>query len=243
MEFQRIMRITAIFFITFFSGLVFLTDNEVSIDQSGATFNLDVEQLGSGNLIGGAQAVSGTMTALDLDGDTMTLDINQIGDSNTFKGDIAADSLIGFFEFDGNSNIFDVQIDPTDTFGADSSNLQVNITGSNNDLSLDQALSSMASSLDLDWTIQGDTNTIDVDIDIDGATNYLNIDGDDNSLNYNGDGFAGGYFSLTHDGNNRGFNVTQSSTTDNDWLTITSNGNNGSFCIIQNDSGTSTSCP
>ena len=59
------MRITAIFFITFFSGLVFLTDNEVSIDQSGATFNLDVEQLGSGNLIGGAQAVSGTMTALD----------------------------------------------------------------------------------------------------------------------------------------------------------------------------------
>ena len=79
------MRIIAIIFLTFFSSLSFHADNEVSIDQSGAPFNLDVEQLGSGNLIGGSDAVAGTMTALDLDGDTMTLDINQIGNSNSMR--------------------------------------------------------------------------------------------------------------------------------------------------------------
>lgn len=236
-------KITIIFYFAFFSGFIFIADNEVSIDQSGATFNLDVEQLGSGNLIGGTDAVAGTMTALDLDGATMTLDINQIGSSNQFKGDITADSFTGFFEFDGDTNIFDIKVDETNTFGADSSNLQVNVTGNQNDMSLDQALSAMASSLDLDWTIQGDQNTIDADIDIDSATNYMNVDGDENSVNYNGDGFAGGYFHLTHDGNNRAFNITQASTQDNDWLKITSDGNSGSFCIIQNDQGLSTSCP
>ena len=57
-------------------------DNEIYIDQSGATFNLDAEQLGSGNIIGGADAIAGTMTALDLDGATQTIDINQIGSNN-----------------------------------------------------------------------------------------------------------------------------------------------------------------
>ena len=49
-----------------------LADNEIYIDQSGATANLDIEQQGSSNLIGGSNAVAGTMTALDLDGSTMT---------------------------------------------------------------------------------------------------------------------------------------------------------------------------
>lgn len=226
-----------------FSSILLSVDNEVSIDQSGATFNLDVEQLGSGNLIGGQSAAAGSMTALDLDGATMTLDINQIGDSNKFRGDITSDTFIGFFEFDGDSNVFDIQVDPTNTYGADSSNLQIDVTGSQNDMSLDQAVSSIASSLDLDWTIQGDLNTIDVDIDIDSATNFLDIDGDDNTVDYDGDGYAGGYFKLIHDGNQRTFDITQASTTDNDWLSITSNGNSGTLCVIQNDSGTSTSCP
>ena len=64
------------------SALTFGADNEIYVDQSGATANIDLEQLGSGNIIGGTNAVAGTMTPLDLDGSSMTLDINQIGDSN-----------------------------------------------------------------------------------------------------------------------------------------------------------------
>ena len=66
-------------------------DNEIYVEQSGATLNLDLEQVGSSNIIGGLNSVSGTMTPLDLDGATMTLDINQIGDSNKFLGDILGD--------------------------------------------------------------------------------------------------------------------------------------------------------
>ena len=64
--------------------MVSYADNEIYIDQSGATANLDIEQQGSSNIIGGLNSVAGTMTALDLDGASMTLDINQIGTSNKF---------------------------------------------------------------------------------------------------------------------------------------------------------------
>ena len=47
---------------------------------------------------------------------------------------------------------------------------------------------------------------------------------------------------LDHTGGNRTFDITQSSTLDNDWLKTISSGNNGTVCVIQNDAGTSTSC-
>ena len=156
-------------------------DNEVYIDQVGATFNLDIEQLGSSNIIGGADAVSGTMTALDLDGTTMTLDINQIGDTNKFLGDITADTFTGFFEFDGDGNTFNIQVDPTNTYGADSGNFNVDVTGGSNTFTLDVATNDLASTLDLDWIIQGDSNVFDFDIDYDLATNYVDVDGDSNT--------------------------------------------------------------
>ena len=240
---MKVKKITLLYLIVLtMSVQIFVADNEISIDQAGATLNLDVEQLGSGNLIGGETATAGSMTALDLDGTTMTIDINQIGDANLFRGDITSDTFTGFFEFDGNQNEFDIQVDPTNTYGADTSNLNIDVTGNSNDMSLDQATSAMASTLDLDWIIQGDSNTIDVDIDVDLATNYMDIDGDSNTIDYDGDGYQGGYFYLDHTGNSRTINVTQASTLDNDWLRIISNGSSGTFCIIQNDQGTSTSC-
>ena len=105
-----------------FLGFMVKADNEIYINQVGATLNLDVEQLGGSNLIGGLDAASGQMTALELAGSSMTLDINQLGDSNKFIGDIVLDSLVGFFEFDGDSNIFEIQVDPTDTYSADGGN-------------------------------------------------------------------------------------------------------------------------
>ena len=100
-------------------------DNEIYVDQSGATANIDLEQLGSGNIMGGLNSVAGTLTALDLDGLNLTLDINQIGDSNKFLGDILGDDITGFFEFDGDSNLFTIQADPTNTYGIDNSNFDI----------------------------------------------------------------------------------------------------------------------
>ena len=237
------MRIIFLIFLSLFSVNIFTADNEVSIDQAGATANLDIEQMGSGNLIGGATAVSGTMTPLDLDGTTMTLDINQLGNSNIFKGDIYADNYTGFFEFTGDSNTFSMQTDPDNTYGADSSNVNIQVSGGSNVFTYTQATTAQASALDLDWTINGSNNSITSAIDQDLATNYMNIDGSDNTVTFDGDGYQGAYFHLTHTGGSRTINVTQQSTLDNDWLKITSNGSNGTFCINQNDQGTTTSCP
>ena len=224
------------------SALTFGADNEIYVDQSGATANIDLEQLGSGNIIGGTNAVAGTMTPLDLDGSSMTLDINQIGDSNKFLGDILADSLTGFFEFDGDSNTFNIQVDPSNTYGADSSNLNVDVTGTSNTFTLDLATVAMASTTDLDWIIQGDSNTLDFDIDYDSGTSFVDIDGDSNNVTFDGDGYAGGYFYLDQTGSSRTFNIDQQSTLDNDWLKILSTGSNGTVCVVQSDGGTSTSC-
>ena len=39
------------------SALAFGADNEIFVEQAGATANIDLEQLGSGNIIGGATAI------------------------------------------------------------------------------------------------------------------------------------------------------------------------------------------
>jgi hypothetical protein len=227
------------------SAPLFAADNEIFVDQSSGSSNsnMDLEQLGSGNIIGGIDAEAGAMTALDLDGTAMTLDINQIGDSNKFLGDITADSYTGFFEFDGNSNTFNMNTDKTNTFGADSSNVNVDVTGNSNTFTLNQATTALAATLDLDWVINGSSNSITAAIDVDGATNYMDIDGSDNTVTYDGDGYAGGYFWLDHTGSDRTFNIQQKSTQDNDWLKIISVGSTtSSVCVIQNDQGTSTGC-
>mgnify|MGYP001200422697 FL=1 len=217
-------------------------DNEIYIDQSGNNANIDLEQLGSSNIIGGTDAVAGTMTPLDLDGLNLTLDINQIGSSNQFLGDILGDNITGFFEFDGDSNIFDIQVDPTDTYGADSGDYNVDVTGSSNEFTLDVATNALASTLDLDWIINGDSNTLDFGIDYDLGTSYVDIDGDSNSVTFDGSGYQSGYFYLDQTGNGRTYNITQSSTLASDWLKIISTGDNGTVCVVQNDGGTSTGC-
>ena len=222
--------------------LLYGADNEIYVDQSGATANIDLEQLGNSNIIGGLNSVAGTLTALDLDGLNLTLDINQIGDSNKFLGDILGDNITGFFEFDGDNNNFTIQGDPTNTYGIDSSDFNVDVTGSSNNFTLDVGTSALAGTLDLDWIINGDSNTFDFDINYDGATNYVDVDGDSNTVNFTGSGYADGYFYLDHTGDSRTFNIIQSSTLVSDWLQINSNGNNGTVCIVQNDGGTATSC-
>jgi hypothetical protein len=226
---------------------LYAADNEIYVDQSGTGANIDLEQLGISNIIGGLNSSAGSLTAFDLDGTSMTLDINMIGATNKFLGDITADSFTGFYEFTGGTNVFTIQVDPTNTYGADSSNQNVQVTGSGNTFTLNQGTTALAATLDLDWIIQGSNNTITSNINIDGATNYVDIDGSDNTLTYTGTGVtasAGGYFYLDHTGGQRTFNIQQLSTQDNDWLKIISVGGTASstVCVVQNDQGTSTSC-
>ena len=71
---------------------------------------------------------------------------------------------------------------------------------------------------------------------------YVDIDGDSNTVTYDGDGYANGYFYLDQTGNSRTFNIQQQSTLASDWLKIISNGNSGTLCVIQDDNGTAVGC-
>ena len=226
---------------------LYAADNEIFIDQSGTGANIDLEQLGISNIIGGLNSTAGSVNAFDLDGTSMTLDINMIGATNKFHGDITANSFTGAYNFTGSTNTFTIQVDPTNTYGANSSNHNVAVTGSSNTFTLNQGTTALAATLDLDWIIQGSNNTVTSTINIDGATNFMDIDGSDNTVTYLGTGVnasAGGYFYLDHTGGQRTFNIQQLSTQDNDWLKIISvSGTSAStVCVIQNDQGTSTSC-
>jgi hypothetical protein len=237
----------------FLIGLLFsvsvLADNEVHVDQSGNSASIDLEQLGSSNLIGGTQATSGTMTALDLDGVSMTLDINQIGSSNIFRSDaIEGDNFTGFFEFDGDSNVFDLLLNSTGLITADYVNMNIDVTGSSNTFDLKAGEDDDVSYLDLDWIISGDSNDFDFDIDYENATNYVDVNGSSNTINFLGNGYGGstssdaGYFYLDLDGSSNTFNIKQQSTLARDWISITSSASNSNICIIQSDGGTTTSC-
>ena len=215
-------------------------DNEIYVDQSGTGANIDLEQLGISNIIGGLNSTAGSLTAFDLDGTTMTLDINMLGNTNKFLGDINATTFTGLYNFT-------IQVDPTNTYSSAGSDQNIAVTGSSNTFTLNQGTTAIAANLNLDWIIQGSSNTVTSNINIDGATNYMDIDGSDNTVNYTGTGVnasAGGYFWLDHTGGQRTFNIQQLSTQDNDWLKIISIGGNASstVCVIQNDQGTSTSC-
>ena len=145
-------------------------------------------------------------------------------------------------EFDGDSNQFTIQVDPTNTYSADSGNYYVDVTGSSNSMTLNVGTAALSDTLDLDWIINGSSNSITSNIDIDQATNYMDIDGSSNTITYDGDGYATGYFYLDQTGSSKTFNIQQQSTAAQDWLKIISNSSNGTMCVIQSDQGTSTSC-
>jgi hypothetical protein len=234
-------------FVILFSATL-LADNEIFVEQSGSNAAIDLEQLGSDNLIGGTSSVSGNLTALDLDGATMTLDINQIGSSNIFRSDaIDGGNFTGFFEFDGDSNEWDLLMNSTGLLSTDYVNLNIDVTGSSNTADIKIGEDDDASYLDLDWIILGDSNELDFEIDYEYATNYMDINGSTNTVNFSGSGYGAsssdaGYFYLDLDGSNNTLDITQASTLARDWLKITTNASNSSLCVVQNDGGTATSC-
>ena len=235
-------------FLILFLSIGLFADNEIYIDQTGDNASIDIEQLGSTNIIGGDDAVSGTMTAAILNGTGMTLDINQIGSSNKFLTDgILGDSFTGFFEFDGDSNEWDFSMDTTGLNTADSNDININVTGSFNLADIDIAEVSGASFLDIDWIITGDSNDAEVDIDADYAFMYMDILGDSNDLTFIQSGCGNSssdnkYFYLDLEGDSNTAVIKQQSTLAADWLKIESNASNSNICVIQNDGGTTTSC-
>jgi hypothetical protein len=232
-----------------FLALNAFADNEIFVEQSGSNAAINLEQLGSSNLIGGTSAVSGTMTALDLDGINMTLEINQIGASNIFRSDaFDSDYISALFDFQGDSNVMDILVNSGGAYTADYADFNIQVTGGSNTFDIEVAENSNADYLDLDWIIDGDNNEFEFDIDYENATSYIDIFGDSNALTFEGSGYAGttssdsGYFYLDLTGDSNTYTITQASTLARDYIKITSNASNSVVCIVQSDGSSTTSC-
>lgn len=225
-----------------------MADNEIYIDQAGNNVNIDLEQLGSSNIIGGLNSTSGSMVKAILNGGTWTFDINQIGSSNTFLTDgIYGDNFTGFFEFDGDSNDFEFSMDTTGLNSADFVDINFDVTGGSNTFDWDIAESSGTDYLDLDFILDGDSNDFTFDIDSDYYTAYIDIFGDSNTMTLTKSGYGasssdGGYFYLDLNGSTNTIDIQQKSTLAADWLKIESDASNSNICVIQSDGGTTTSC-
>lgn len=234
--------------IALFLSVGLFADNEIYIDQTGNNAAIDLEQLGSTNIIGGDDATAGSMTKAILNGTTMILDINQIGSSNKFLTDgIIGDNFTGFFEFDGDSNEWDFSMDTSGLNTADNNDINIDVTGSLNIADIDIGEDDAANYLDIDWIIDGDSNEATVDIDVDYATVYWDILGDSNDITFIQSGYGASssdakYFYLDLEGSSNTAVIKQQSTLAADWLKIESNASNSNICVIQNDGGTTTSC-
>ena len=92
------------------TALPIFADNEIYVNQSGNTASIDLEQLGSSNLIGGTSAIAGTSNTFDLkvaeNSDSSYLDLDWIilGDSNQFDFDIDYANAINYVDVNGSSN-------------------------------------------------------------------------------------------------------------------------------------------
>ena len=225
-----------------------LADNEIYVDQSGDNVAIDIEQVGSSNMIGGLSSTTGSLTAAILTGGSWTFDINQIGNSNKFLTDgILGSNLTGFFEFDGDSNDFEFSMDTSGLNGADFVNAFVDITGGSNTFDIDLGQVSDVSYLDLDLIVDGDSNDFTFDIDSTNYTSYVDIFGDSNTMTLTKSGYgtgtgSSGYFYLDLNGSTNTIDIEQTSTLALDWLKIESDASNSNICVIQSDGGSTTSC-
>jgi hypothetical protein len=225
-----------------------LADNEIYVDQSGDNVAIDIEQVGSSNMIGGLSSTTGSLTAAILTGGSWTFDINQIGNSNKFLTDgILGSNLTGFFEFDGDSNDFEFSMDTSGLNGADFVNAFVDITGGSNTFDIDLGQVSDVSYLDLDLIVDGDSNDFTFDIDSTNYTSYVDIFGDSNTMTLTKSGYgtgtgSSGYFYLDLNGSTNTIDIEQTSTLALDWLKIESDASNSNICVVQSDGGTTTTC-
>ena len=192
-----------------FLSIGLYADNEIYIDQTGDNAAIDIEQLGSSNLIGGLNATTGSMTAAILNGTSWTLDLNQIGASNLFLTDgIIGDNFTGTFDFIGDSNEWTISMD-TDGLNATigsvtaailkgtSWTLDLNQIGSSNIFLTDGIIGdNFTGTFDFigdsnEWTISMDTDGlngadyVNLNFDITGSSNTADIDlGQDDDVSY-----------------------------------------------------------
>ena len=122
-------------------------DNAVYIDQVGSGVDIDVTQDGSGNTISNN---ANDTTKMKVDGDNINLSIDTVGDTNKVLGGIVGDNTDVDLNIDGDTNTVTIDIDGTDTYGAGSGNVVIDLDGGINKLDLSIGNNDKATGADVD---------------------------------------------------------------------------------------------
>ena len=208
--------------------------NDIYINQSGATLDLDITQDGQNNTVGNSTTASSVIGA------TTNLAITQIGDSNVMTFDVNGATYTGTFSVTGNSNNIDFNCDSQGTNSScGTATASIVWVGSSNDIDIDIGETSSATSATVGITgaSGSDSNTILGTIDGNSAILTLSVNGDTNNflIDIDGNGDSAGHTYIhTHTGSIADVDITQSGIYDN-MITLTTSGDNHDIDIIQRD--------
>ena len=224
---------------------------------NGSNLTFDLNQIGDTNKF-----------LSDINASSSTFNINWTGDSNTLTGLF---NSAGTYDID-NMSFTNTILGGNNTIiasigeGADAADATIDwyINGSDNSIEIEVATFAQhntrgnwnaadSSNMNLDWDINGSDNTATVIIQSKYVTQDWDITGSNNTIDYIGAGNSG---ATSGNGHSSTLNITgsywngrieQLSTNNNDVINFSATGSGTSgtpatICIIQNDSGTSTSC-
>ena len=221
-----------------FSMMIFISlsvyANDIYVNQSGATLDLDITQDGQNNTVGSSGTASSVIGA------TTNLAITQVGSNNVMTFDVNGATYTGTYSVTGNSNNIDFNCD---SGGSNSScgtaTASVVWVGSSNDIDIDIGETSSATSATVGITgaSGSDSNTVLATIDGNSAILTLSVNGDTNNflvdIDGNGDSVGHTYIH-THTGSIADVDITQSGIYDN-MVTLTTVGDNHDIDITQTD--------
>ena len=197
--------------------------NDIYVNQSGATLDLDITQDGQNNTVGSSGTASSVIGA------TTNLAITQVGSNNVMTFDVNGATYTGTYSVTGNSNNIDFNCD---SGGSNSScgtaTASIVWVGSSNDIDIDIGETSSATSATVGITgaSGSDSNTILGTIDGNSAILTLSVNGDTNNflvdIDGNGDSVGHTYIH-THTGSIADVDITQSGIYDNMVTLVKSN--------------------
>jgi len=207
--------------------------NDIYVTQSGNNLILDITQTGTGNTIG-TLAIPSSLT-----GNATEFTVVQNGNTNELTFELNGNNYTGTFDVTGNSNVIDFRCDSgNSTSGCEGITANITLAGSSNTVNLNvgENNDSTGTQVTITGNATSDSNTVTATIDSPNAVLNLGITGSTNTfgITMSGSGVGEHQTILDHTGTGGTFTINQTGLS-NKTLNLTTNGNNPSVTITQQD--------
>lgn len=210
--------------------------NDIYIQQSGNTLDLDITQDGQNNVAGTSSA------GIVLQGNTMTFNIDQVGNSNVVSATIKGVTYTGNIDLTGSSNDVALLCSSASTGNCDTVSMSIDVTGSSADINVNigegadaenfTGTIDVTSAADETITLTANGKSAIADIDV---TNSLGSAGNTATYTQTGDGDVNGHtLTHSHTGDGAVSVISQSGVYDN-IISLTTSGDNAEINITQSD--------